>query len=166
MRTAIFIALLFGGVFAASMANEISRGEAATPGLAPQTERAGVAWLNKNSDGHFYAEAMVAARGDSGARVRFLVDTGATTVALTRTDAARLGLAPDTLSYTTLVNTAAGPAAAAFVHLDRLSVSGVAVENVEALVMTTGLSQSLLGMSYLGRLSKLESNGDALILRR
>lgn len=167
MRTAVFFALLFAGVFAASMANEVSQGEAAAPGLDPgNTQTAGVAWLNRNDDGHYYAEAMVAAEGESAARVRFMVDTGASMVALTRADAARLGVEVDELAFVHRVNTAGGQVGAAFVQLDRVSVSGVALDDVEAMVLSSGLHQSLLGMSYLGRLSKMEANGDALILRR
>jgi aspartyl protease family protein len=170
MRAAPFIAILFAGVFVASLANELSGraadGQAADPGLDPTSRSAGVAWLTKNPDGHFYAEAMVEAQPREGSRVRFMVDTGASTIALTRADAVRVGLDVDSLAFTTRVATASGTAAAARVRLAQVTVSGVEIDDVDAIVMDGGLSQSLLGMSYLGRLSKMETNGDALILRR
>jgi aspartyl protease family protein len=116
--------------------------------------------LAKSPDGHFWAEADV-----QGTRVRFLVDTGATTVALTGEDARRLGLDPKALTYDTPVRTANGESRAARVRLASLAVGGARVENVDAMVVPEGLSASLLGMSYLGRLSSLEATPQALILR-
>jgi len=120
----------------------------------------GAASLTKAADGHFWAEARV-----NGKAVRFLVDTGATTVALTAADAQRLGLDVGSLTFDRPVATAAGPAKAALVELDYISVAGARVEKVEALVLEKGLPSSLLGMSYLGRLSRFEATRSALILR-
>ena len=106
------------------------------------------------------AEAQV-----NGKRVRFLVDTGATTVALTAADAKRLGMDPADLTFDRPVNTASGQVHAAMVELDYVSVAGARVEKVQALVLERGLTSSLLGMSYLGRLSKFEATPTALILR-
>lgn len=130
---------------------------AAAPG-APAT--GGPASLVKAADGHFWAEATV-----NGKAVRFLVDTGATTVALTGPDAQRLGLDLDTLAFDRPVTTASGTIQAAMVELDYVSVAGARVEKVQALVLREGLSASLLGMSYLGRLSRFEATPTALILR-
>lgn len=116
--------------------------------------------ITKSRDGHFWAEAAV-----DGKQVRFLVDTGATTVALTGPDAQRLGLDLDTLDYDRPVTTASGTIRAAMVELDYVSVAGARVEKVQALVLREGLSASLLGMSYLGRLSRFEATPTALILR-
>jgi aspartyl protease family protein len=164
MRAGVFIALLLGGGFVASMANELSGSQASAPGLDPRSS--GVAWLAKGDDGHYYAEALVAAQGESPTRVRFIVDTGASAIALTASDAARLGLDAEDLRFNAPVTTANGETTAARVRLARVSVSGVELRDVDAYVFERGLSQSLLGMSYLGRLSKMEANGDALILRR
>ena len=114
----------------------------------------------KSPDGHYWAEAMV-----DGERVRFLVDTGATAVALTAQDAERLGFDPASLNYTATVMTAGGPARAAQVRLASVSVGGARVDDVPAMVIEKGLPASLLGMSYLGRLSQFEATRTALILR-
>jgi len=116
--------------------------------------------VSKGADGHFWAEAKV-----NGRRVRFLVDTGATTVALTAEDALRLGLRASDMDFRHPVSTAAGKTKAALVELDYVSVAGAKVEKVQALVMEEGLETSLLGMSYLGRLSRFEATRDSLILR-
>lgn len=126
---------------------------------APPTTAA-VAAVARAGDGHYWAQADV-----NGKAVRFLVDTGATSVVLTSTDAARLGLEPKDLVYDRPVVTADGRTEAAAVVLDHLSIAGARVDQVEALVIAEGLETSLLGMSYLGRLSRFEATPTALILR-
>ena len=120
----------------------------------------GAAEVAKSADGHYWAEGNV-----DGQRVHFLVDTGATAVALTLADAERLGLHPKDLTYGYTVTTANGPARAAEVKLASVSVAGASVSDVDALVIEKGLPTSLLGMTYLGRLSRFEATQTALILR-
>jgi len=114
----------------------------------------------KSEDGHYWAEATV-----NGERVRLLVDTGATAVALTIPDAQRLGIEPKDLAYDAAVMTASGKARAARVQLASISIGNARVDNVDALVIEKGLDSSLLGMSYLGRLSRFEATPQAIILR-
>jgi aspartyl protease family protein len=114
----------------------------------------------KAADGHFWAEAEV-----DGRALRLLVDTGASAVALTPADARRLGLDPARLDYSRRITTAAGSVRAAPVVLDHVTVAGARVERVSALVVSEGLSASLLGMSYLGRLSGFSADRAALVLR-
>lgn len=116
--------------------------------------------IAKAADGHFWAEGEA-----GGAAVRFLVDTGATRVSLTRADAARLGVRPGPEAFTETVTTAAGAVRAAPVRLAALSVGSARVEDVQALVLEDGLHASLLGMSFLGRLQRIEATPEALILR-
>ena len=111
-------------------------------------------------DGHYWAEAAV-----NGQAVRVLVDTGASAVALTVDDARRLGFDPAKLNYSYEVNTASGQARAAEVKLASVSVAGAQVTDVDAFVIEKGLQTSLLGMTYLGRLSQFEATRTALILR-
>jgi aspartyl protease family protein len=114
----------------------------------------------KSDDGHFWAEAAV-----NGEEVRFLVDTGASAVALTPEDAQRLGFDPKTLNYSYTVTTASGQARAAEIKLNTVAVAGAEVDNVDAYVIEGGLKNSLLGMTYLGRLSQFEATPTSLILR-
>jgi aspartyl protease family protein len=114
----------------------------------------------KSPDGHYWADANV-----NGRAVRLLVDTGATAVALTADDARNLGFVPENLNYSYTVATANGPARAAAVKLNVVSVGGVQVDDVDAFVIDKGLPTSLLGMSYLGRLTKFEATPDQLVLR-
>ena len=119
----------------------------------------GAAQLTKGADGHFWAEAAV-----DGKAVRFLVDTGATAVSLSMTDAKRLGIDTDKLTYDYSVITAGGRTRAASVKLASVAIAGARVRDVDALVIEKGLETSLLGMSYLGRLSRFEATPRALIL--
>lgn len=132
------------------------------PAPAPMAMSAGgaPAQIAKSADGHYWAQAEV-----NGRWVKFLVDTGASAVALTAADARRLGLDLDTLEFSRPVATANGQAMAATVTLDHVTVAGARLEDVDALVVREGLSTSLLGMTYLGRLSRFEATRNALILR-
>src|SRR5690606_14746468 len=115
------------------------------------------AQVARASDGHYWAEADI-----DGRAVRVLVDTGASVVALTREDALRLGLKLTAADFNRSVQTASGPARAAAVTLGSVAVAGAEVREVQALVVEQGLGQSLLGMSYLGRLSAFEATPAAL----
>jgi len=117
--------------------------------------------INKSADGHFWAEARV-----NGGSVLFLVDTGASVVALTPSDAQKAGFDLRTLKYTAPIDTAAGRIMAAPLKLDLVAVGNVTVRNVRAVVIREGLPQSLLGMSYLGELQKVEASRSMLILRQ
>ena len=114
----------------------------------------------KADDGHYWAQARI-----DGRAVRVLVDTGASVVVLTRADAGRLGVAPEPASFTGRIQTASGMVRAAPVRLNTVSVAGARVDQVEALVVEQGLEYSLLGMSYLGRLSAFEATPRGLTLK-
>jgi aspartyl protease family protein len=98
--------------------------------------------------GHFRVEAAV-----NGVPVTFVVDTGATRVTLSPDDAARIGFTPDNLSFTGIASTANGMVRYAPVRLDSIAIGPVRIDDVAASVNGADLGQSLLGMSFLGRLS-------------
>jgi len=115
--------------------------------------------IPKSRDGHFWLDASINQKA-----VKFLVDTGASAVALTFADAQRLGFDVNGLDYNRRVITAAGEIKAASVTLAYVEIGGSRINNVEALIIREGLDNSLLGMSYLGRLTKLEATRTSLIL--
>jgi len=117
--------------------------------------------ISKSTDGHFWVEAQV-----NSSSVRFLVDTGASVVALTPHDAQLSGINLQTLKYTAPISTASGQVMAAPVELSIISVGNVSVRNVRAVVISNGLSHSLLGMSYLGELQTVEVSKGSMILRQ
>ena len=128
--------------------------------LVPDAVPGQPAQIARSADGHYWAEADI-----DGRAVRVLVDTGASVVALTREDALRLGLHVTASDFTQTVQTASGPVKAAPVELDHVAVSGARVDKVRALIVEKGLPHSLLGMSYLGRLSAFEARPSGLTLR-
>ncbi|WP_099866709.1 retropepsin-like aspartic protease family protein [Pararhizobium haloflavum] len=116
--------------------------------------------VRKGLGGHFQIEAEI-----DGTPVDFLVDTGATTIALTYRDAERLGLDPQTLAFSRTVMTANGPARAAPVRLRQITIGPIVRHDVRATVSAEGaLGQSLLGMNFLGDLSSFSMQRDELVL--
>ncbi len=116
--------------------------------------------LSRRANGHYHIDASY-----NGVSVDFLVDTGATNIALTLDDARRLGVREDRLVYDVQVATASGTDFGAPVILPYLDIHGERFERVPALVLRGG-GQSLLGMSIIGAFSAVEIRDDRLILRR
>jgi aspartyl protease family protein len=111
--------------------------------------------LQKAPNGHFMTEAII-----DGRRMGFMVDTGASVIALREADAARLGIHPARRDYTANVSTANGTIKAARVELDRVEVGNLTVRNVAALVLPDeALAQNLLGMSFLSKVKWEHRNG-------
>lgn len=113
------------------------------------------------SDGHFHVEAYI-----NGTRLRLLVDTGASQVVLSPADARRLGFDLNRLDFRHVSETANGPVSGAPVTLREVAVGKVRLADVAASVNGAAMSESLLGMSFLSRLSGLEVSGDRLTLRQ
>jgi aspartyl protease family protein len=102
----------------------------------------------------------------NGARVAMVLDTGASSVVLTRNDAKAAGLPIEVLNYTVDIDTANGRTRAAPVTLDSVAIGSLVEHSVDALVAQPGqLKTSLLGMSFLNRLQSWEVSGDRLMLR-
>jgi len=112
-------------------------------------------------DGHFRVEARI-----NGTRLRMLVDTGASQVVLSPSDARRLGIDAASLDFRHLSETANGPVSGAPVTLREITVGSVRLTDVAASVNGAEMSESLLGMTFLSRLSGFEVSGDRLTLRR
>ncbi len=121
----------------------------------------GMMRFQADDGGQFVIDATV-----NGTAVHFLVDTGASGIALSKRDASRLGLDPDNLRYTSLFSTANGTTRGAPVTLDAIKIGPMQAYSVHAWVNEGDLDQSLLGMSYLSTLGRVEIKGDALILGR
>lgn len=115
--------------------------------------------LAADTRGHFVTDGSV-----NGSHVRFLVDTGATSVALPGSDAARMGI-DYKKGRRGMVNTANGAAPAYAVQLDRVRIGAIELNNVDAVVVETGLPIALLGMSFLNRV-EMRRDGDAMTLVR
>jgi len=113
--------------------------------------------IARAADGHFYVEAQV-----NGASVRFLVDTGASVVALTSADARRAGIALP--SERASARGAGGVVEVIPVTIDRVAIGPLEARDVRAAVADQ-LQVSLLGQSYLERVGSVEISGDRMVLR-
>lgn len=117
--------------------------------------------LKADRSGHYIAEAEI-----NGTTIVVMVDTGATPVALSYEDAEKVGLRPRGLDFDIPVNTANGLVKAARVTLRRVEVDNVRVRDVDGMVLPEGAMRgSLLGMSFLGRLSSFKVENGVLYLR-
>ena len=113
------------------------------------------------SGGHFQVEATV-----DGVAIRFLVDTGASDIVLRPADARRLGFDLDRLRFSRIYQTANGTVRGAPVTLGEVTVGPIRLANVAASVNGAPMNQSLLGMSFLNRLSGYEVRGNVLTFHR
>lgn len=112
------------------------------------------------ADGHYWADASI-----EGRPMRMLVDTGASLVTLSRADARKLGVYVTDADFTHTLSTAAGPVKASPLTLTSLSVAGVHLKEVEAMVVDRDLPAPLLGMSFLGRLTAFEARPEGIVLK-
>lgn len=143
----------FNGIFGRALGT-------AVPGHGSQIAP-GMMRFQADDGGQFVINATV-----NGTAVQFLVDTGASGIALSQRDAQRLGIDPKELGYTGIFSTANGMTHAAPVVLDSIQIGPLSANDVSAWVNEGDLDQSLLGMSYLSKLGRIEIRGDTLILER
>ncbi len=103
------------------------------------------------NDGHFHMTLTL-----DGTPVRFVVDTGATDIVLSKQDAERIGLDPDQLIFSGIAGTANGTVRTAFARVDMIELGPVQFQNVGISVNGGDLDQSLLGMAFLNRFERIE----------
>jgi aspartyl protease family protein len=128
-------------------------------GAQAQTDRERVV-LAADPRGHFFVEGTV-----NGGRVRFILDTGATVVALPGAEADRLGI-DYRKGRPGRIDTANGAALAWAVQLDTVKVGDIALRNVEAVVIESGLEIALLGMTFLNRVEMQRDGTTMTLIRR
>ena len=116
--------------------------------------------LPRGPGGHYFLEAKV-----NGVQMTFLVDTGASDVALGAEHAKKLRLQLRDKDFTRRYHTANGIVRGAPVELRQVQAGRLRLRNVEASVLDGPLDMPLLGMSFLNRLKGYEVRGDKLVLR-
>jgi aspartyl protease family protein len=161
-RVVILAAVVLVAVGALSGSGLLERlAPALTEAAAPEPVPArGPVVLEADASGHYLVDASV-----DGRPVRFVVDTGATRVALSAETARRIGLAVDRSAFTALTRTANGTVAAAPVVISEVRVGGARIADVDALVLPEGaLDVDLLGMSFLSRLAGFRVSGRQMVL--
>lgn len=136
-----------------------AQSETAQQEPGPAASWSAQATLEREADGHFYAEVFV-----NGASSRMLVDTGATTIALTGADAAAMGIFWDAHNLRHVAQGASGPIEGVHVNLAQVEVDGFAARDVAAIVVPEGLPMSLLGQSFLSTVAKVEIADGRMVL--
>jgi aspartyl protease family protein len=116
--------------------------------------------LEREGNGHFYTHARINDRE----LIHFVVDTGASVVALTVDDARRLGIPVDPAEFAIVGEGAGGPVRGKDLMLESVEVDGKRVENVRAVVLE-GSNLALLGQAYLSRMGEVEMSGDYMVLK-
>jgi aspartyl protease family protein len=116
----------------------------------------------RDASGQFKVDARV-----DGRRLNFLVDTGASMIALSMSEATRLGFHPPPREFVAEVKTANGIVRAALAQLDLVEVGDLAVRDVAAVILPDQtLSDNLLGLSFLSRLRRFEYSDGKLVLEQ
>ena len=112
--------------------------------------------------GHFTTEGRI-----NGQRIGFMVDTGASVIALNERSAAQFGFRPSPGDYTAKVTTANGTIKAARTRIAMVDVGGLVVRDVDAMVLPDeALSENLLGLSFLSKLKRFEYANGMMVLEQ
>ena len=166
----IFAALMAGlGTLMAQMADKMTPALAntVTHKAAPAVETVAQASsrsisIPRDARGHFETEGRI-----EGQRIGFMVDTGASMIALNEASAARFGLRPTPRDYNARVTTANGTVKAAHTRLAMVEVGGIIVRDVDAMVLPDeALSENLLGLSFLSKLKRFEYANGTMVLEQ
>ena len=128
-----------------------------TGGAAPRGSKI---VLTMGSGGHFMPQGSI-----NGKAVQFLVDTGATSVALSKQDADRIGLQYEAAGRPVFLSTANGNVRGWLVKLNSVRLGDVEVFEVEAVVSPAPMPYVLLGNSFLSRFQMKREN-DLMVLER
>jgi aspartyl protease family protein len=173
MRNIVITAAILAGLgtFMAQMANKMapasasaSTNAASQAAPAAPSAQAGLRSLSvpRDARGHFATEGRI-----DGQRIGFMVDTGASVVALNESSAARFGLRPTPGQYTAKVTTANGTIKAARAQIAMMDVGGLIVRDVDAMVLPDeALSENLLGLSFLSKLKRFEYANGQMVLEQ
>ncbi|MFT6077797.1 MAG: aspartyl protease family protein [Myxococcota bacterium] len=111
------------------------------------------------NDGHFYIDIKLNSKP-----VRFMVDTGASDISLSLSDAKKVGIDTDNLTSFRRYQTANGLIMSGLARVDQMEVAGIIFNDVGVAVNGGDMGTSLLGMSFLSRFDKYEFYEDRLIL--
>jgi aspartyl protease family protein len=118
--------------------------------------------IPRDPRGHFQAGGRI-----NGQRLDFMVDTGASVVALNERSAARFGLRPSPSEYKATVNTANGTIKAAPARIAMIEIGELTVRDVDAMVLPDeALSENLLGLSFLSKLKRFEYANGKMVLEQ
>lgn len=128
--------------------------------IARATDKAIDTVIERSADGHFYVDAMVNDR-----LVHFVVDTGASIVALTKDDARAVGENFSENEFRVVARGASGDVLGKNIELRHIAIGQKEAWDVPAAIVDDGLDVSLLGQSYLEQIGSVSIQGDKMTLR-
>lgn len=123
------------------------------------TDQDGSVELQRQPDGHFYADVRV-----NGTYIHMLVDTGASAIALSREDAQSAGIATSIGMNDVVGEGADGAIHGEYARLEKVELGPLSAERLDAIILNNG-QQSLLGQSFLGKFASVQIEGDRMVLR-
>jgi aspartyl protease family protein len=127
--------------------------------MAQATDKALATQIDRAPDGHFYVNALV-----NDKLVHFLVDTGASSIALTRADAEAAGIAVDPADIDVVARGASGDVRGARVNVHHVAIGQKEAWDLPSVVITDDMDVSLLGQSYLSQIGSVSIVNDKMIL--
>ena len=157
---AIWVFIFIGAITVAGLWSEMGTTSFSRQSVI-QTDGSTIVSAPRDRDGHYYLSLII-----NDAPIRFVVDTGATDLVLTKEDAARVGLDPKQLAYLSIANTANGQVRLARVRLDSVQLGDITDQDVRAVVNEGDMRESLLGMTYLQKFGRIQIDGNRLTLIR
>jgi aspartyl protease family protein len=171
MRNLMILAAVLAGLgtYMAQVADKMSAAPASANAATQKAPVQAVALASgrsldipRDARGHFQADGRI-----EGQRVNFMIDTGASMVALNEKSAARFGLRPSRGDYNATVTTANGTIKAARTRLAMIELGGIVVRDVDAVVLPDeALSENLLGLSFLSKLKRFEYANGKMVLEQ
>ena len=153
---AIWVFIFIGAITVAGLWSEMGTTSLSRQSVI-QTDGSTIVSAPRDRDGHYYLSLII-----NDAPIRFVVDTGATDLVLTKEDAARVGLDPKQLAYLSIANTANGQVRLARVRLDSVQLGDITDQDVRAVVNEGDMRESLLGMTYLQKFGRIQIEGNRL----
>ncbi len=159
LQQALIWGLIFVGVIIAYGFKDVFKAQI-FPSAAVQNG-AGSVTLSRANDGHFYATLAV-----NGQDVEFVVDTGATSIVLSKSDAQDIGIDIENLNFLGQSYTANGVVDTAEIRLNHITIGDISFYDMRASVNGGELHQSLLGMDYINLFSEFKISGNTLTLTR
>jgi len=126
----------------------------------PSTEATGgLVRIPMSNDGHYWVEAVV-----NGQNIRFLIDSGASTTAISQQTASALPLSPDPLGGMVMVQTANGPISAQRSILPAMEIGSIHAIDLPVIVSPAFGTVNVLGMNFLGKLKSWRVEDGTMIL--
>lgn len=152
------MALAWVGIFAVGLL-AVSQRDRLPNLFSDQRVSGGETRIRQDADGHFYVEAEI-----DGVKRRMLIDSGATTTALSVGTAKALGLDLNESPFAALIQTANGRVAADTARVKELSVGSIRMRDLGVVVSPAFGDTDVLGMNFLSRLASWHVDGQTLVM--